>query len=188
MENKIALYQKIFNVQQECNKVIKGEKNNGMKYNPVSYNSVTKVVKDALKKEKLIMIPSIDHSEQVNNQTRCSMSALIADCETGESVNVKGFLGYGNDTQDKGPGKAASYAYKYLMLKMFMLDIADQEDIELGKNQEDDESETVDFDAAEIEIKKMYDDDPSNFYVNFKESKWIKHEKLKLFGNKLRGL
>jgi hypothetical protein len=35
------------------------------------------------------------------------------------------FFGYGIDNQDKGPGKAMSYAVKYAMLKTFCLETGD---------------------------------------------------------------
>ena len=131
---KINIYKKIFEVQQECNAVVKGEKG-GLQYEPLAHESVTAVVRKALEEKQLIIIPQVQSNEQVGNQTRCTMSAEIVDIETGESVEVGGFIGYGNDNTDKGPGKAMSYAYKYLLVKVFMLPIAKSDDSELGKNQ-----------------------------------------------------
>ena len=131
---KINIYKKIFEVQQECDAVVKGEKGR-LKYRPLEHESVTAVVREALKEKQLIIIPQVQSNEQVGNQTRCTMSAEIVDIETGESVEVGGFIGYGNDNTDKGPGSAMSYAYKYLLLKVFMLPIAKSDDSELGNNQ-----------------------------------------------------
>ena len=132
--NKINIYKKIFEVQQECDAVVKG-KYGGLQYEPLAHESVTAVVRKALEEKQLIIIPQVQSNEQVGNQTRCTMSAEIVDIETGESVEVGGFIGYGNDNTDKGPGKAMSYAYKYLLVKVFMLPIAKSDDSELGKNQ-----------------------------------------------------
>lgn len=128
------IYKKIFDAQHECESVIKDEKK-GLQYKPLSYNSVNAVVRPALKKHKLTLIPYVKSHEQDGNQTRCVMAARVVDIETGEHVDVGDYFGYGNDTQDKGPGKAMSYAYKYLLLKLFLLDISDEEDSEKGKNQ-----------------------------------------------------
>ena len=128
------IYKKIFEVQHECESVIKDEKK-GLQYKPLSYNSVNEVVRPALKKAKLTLIPYVKSHEQIDNQTRCVMAARVVDIETGEHVDVGDYFGYGNDTQDKGPGKAMSYAYKYLLLKLFLLDISDEEDSEKGRNQ-----------------------------------------------------
>lgn len=128
------IYKKIFDVQHECESVIKDEKR-GLQYKPLSYNSVNAVVRPALEKHKLTLIPYVKSHEQDGNQTRCVMAARVVDIETGEHIDVGDYFGYGNDTQDKGPGKAMSYAYKYLLLKLFLLDISDEEDSEKGDNQ-----------------------------------------------------
>lgn len=131
---KPNIYKKIFDVQHECESVIKDEKR-GLQYKPLSYNSVNAVVRPALKKHKLTLIPYVKSHEQDGNQTRCVMAARVVDIETGQSIDVGDYFGYGNDTQDKGPGKAMSYAYKYLLLKLFLLDVSDEEDSEKGDNQ-----------------------------------------------------
>ena len=128
------IYKKIFDVQHECESVIKDEKR-GLQYKPLSYNSVNAVVRPALKEHNLTLIPYVKSHEQDGNQTRCVMAARVVDIETGEHIDVGDYFGYGNDTQDKGPGKAMSYAYKYLLLKLFLLDISDEEDSEKGDNQ-----------------------------------------------------
>jgi len=128
------IYKKIFDVQHECESVIKDEKR-GLQYKPLTYNSVNAVVRPALQKHKLTLIPYVKSHEQDGNQTRCVMAARVVDVETGQHIDVGDYFGYGNDTQDKGPGKAMSYAYKYLLLKLFLLDISDEEDSEKGKNQ-----------------------------------------------------
>ena len=131
---KPNIYKKIFDVQHKCESVIKDEKR-GLQYKPLSYNSVNAVVRPALEKHKLTLIPYVKSHEQDGNQTRCVMAARVVDIETGEHIDVGDYFGYGNDTQDKGPGKAMSYAYKYLLLKLFLLDISDEEDSEKGDNQ-----------------------------------------------------
>lgn len=131
---KPNIYKKIFDVQHKCESVIKDEKR-GLQYKPLSYNSVNAVVRPALKEHNLTLIPYVKSHEQDGNQTRCVMAARVVDIETGEHIDVGDYFGYGNDTQDKGPGKAMSYAYKYLLLKLFLLDISDEEDSEKGDNQ-----------------------------------------------------
>jgi len=128
------IYKKIFNVQHKCGAVIKDAKK-GLQYKPLAYNSVNAVVRPVLKEEKLTIIPFVKSHEQSGNQTSCVMAARIVDIETGEFIIVGDYFGYGNDSQDKGPGKAMSYAYKYLLLKLFFLDISDEEDSDLKGNQ-----------------------------------------------------
>jgi len=152
------IYKKIFNVQHECESVIKDEKR-GLQYKPLSYNSVNAVVRPALQKHKLTLIPYVKSHEQDGNQTRCVMAARVVDVETGEHIDVGDYFGYGNDTQDKGPGKAMSYAYKYLLLKLFLLDISDEEDSEKGDNQtiETKNKNKKWMDKFELDLKKSVD-------------------------------
>ena len=133
---KRSIYQKIYDVQHECESVVKDKKGQ-MQYRPTSHNSVAAVVRPALKKHGLIILPSIRESEQTGNQTRCILDARIVDVDSGEELQINGFFGYGNDAQDKGPGKSMSYAFKYLLLKLFLLNVSDEEDSEKTKvNQE----------------------------------------------------
>ena len=53
------VYKKIFDVQHECSSVIKDPKK-GLQYKPLSYNSVNAVVRPALEKAKLTIIPLSD--------------------------------------------------------------------------------------------------------------------------------
>ena len=69
------------------------------------------------------------------NQTRCVMATRVVDVESGQNIDVGDYFGYGNDTKTKDPRKPMSYAYKYLLLKLFLLDISDEEDSEKGDNQ-----------------------------------------------------
>ena len=45
-------------------------------------------------------------------------------------IIVGDYVGYGIDASDKGVGKAITYAYKYLLMKLFMLEVGTDEDSE----------------------------------------------------------
>ena len=61
------IYKKIFDVQHECESVIKDEKR-GLQYKPLSYNSVNAVVRPALEKHKLTLIPYVKSHEHLQKQ------------------------------------------------------------------------------------------------------------------------
>ena len=82
------IYKKIFEVQHECKTVIKDPKK-GLQYKSLTYNSVNGIVRPALKKAKLTLIPYVKSHEQDGNQTRCVMAARVVDIETGFSMNTK---------------------------------------------------------------------------------------------------
>ena len=59
-------------------------------------------------------------------------TAKIVDCDTNDSITVGDYVGYGVDQSDKGCGKATTYAYKYLLMKLFMMEVGEDEDSEFS--------------------------------------------------------
>ena len=105
-------------------------------YKAVGESEVLNMLKPLFKKHKLIIFPvggeisennfSYDTTykgettTKARNITQLKVSFKIVDIETGESEIIAGF-GNGADTQDKGSGKAFTYAYKTALSKTFML-------------------------------------------------------------------
>lgn len=130
-----ALAMKIYNVMsktkalQKATVVGKGTKG---EYKAVGEAEVLNEIKPLLLAEKLIIIPvDGDIEEKVDSVIQYSKDAtriitqlkvkfMIVDAETGESIEIVGF-GNGADSQDKGSGKAFTYAYKTALSKTFML-------------------------------------------------------------------
>ena len=129
------LYKKIHAVMCESEGI---EKNmevgfGANKYKAVSESSVLNEIKPLLKKHNLIIIPEIveeskefqeatrkDGSVVINVFTTVTVTWRIADVDSGENRTLQS-IGYGVDTQDKGSGKAMTYAYKMLLQKTFCL-------------------------------------------------------------------
>lgn len=101
-------------------------------YKAISESAVLNAVKPLLKKYKLVIFPvTAEITEHVNifngskGETTRLMSQVVAtykivDIETGEH-EILATVGNGSDPQDKGSGKAWTYAYKALLQKTFML-------------------------------------------------------------------
>jgi len=111
-------------------KSIKQDKTKGIPYKITSWNAVHDVIKKELLEEKLLIIPSVIEHTKEGNLTIVKMNAKIIDTETNDSIVVGDYVGYGIDTSDKGVGKAITYAYKYLLMKLFMLEVGTDEDSE----------------------------------------------------------
>lgn len=102
------------------------------KYRAVGEAAVLNMVKPLLKKYKIIVYPiNIDAKEIVNTVltskgeatravTQLIVTWQIVDTESGESMTMVS-IGNGADPQDKGSGKAMTYAYKVLFQKSLML-------------------------------------------------------------------
>lgn len=130
----MGLYQKIYSVMSET-EGLKKELTVGYgknSYNAVSESTVLNLIKPLFKKHGLIMFPvEAEITEHVmtyenNNGTSTRlMSQIVAkykilDVESGE-YEILATVGNGADPQDKGSGKAWTYAYKALLQKTFML-------------------------------------------------------------------
>ena len=128
---------KIYNVMIATEGLTKdmsvGKKGGVNTYAAVSEKAVLNMIKPLLVKEKLICIPKdgditentvtyIDGygKNKFRGITQLKIYFMLVDVETGESVDIVGF-GNGADSQDKGSGKAFTYAYKTALQKTFCM-------------------------------------------------------------------
>jgi hypothetical protein len=134
----MGLYEKIYNVMNESEGLEKDLTvgSGASSYKAVGEKEVLNMLKPLFKKHKLIVFPvDGDISEQnsiyestyknevttkTRNVTQIKVKFKIVDIETGESEILMGF-GNGADSQDKGSGKAFTYAFKTMLSKTFML-------------------------------------------------------------------
>ena len=131
----------ILNVHQRLAKVmsevtyIQKENKQGMNYSIVSHDKVTAKVRPALLAAGIVYYPVRCESSNTGNRAECSLTVRFVNIdEPSDFFDVPTF-GYGIDKQDKGPGKAMSYAVKYALLKALGLetgDDPDQDDIPHG--------------------------------------------------------
>ena len=133
-KEKLTLHQKIFMVQQNVACDLEESAGNKLQWKPIVHWKVTGAVKAALAKYRLTCIPIVRDTRQDGQRTICSVSLVITDIDTGEQTSVGEYVGYGIDSMDKGPGKAVSYAIKTAMLKTFMMNIADENEIDLTQS------------------------------------------------------
>lgn len=101
-------------------------------YKAISESAVLNNIKPLLKKHGLVLFPvevniveDFKEFQGKYGDTQRFMSTLhckykIVDIETGEFELLES-VGYGADSQDKGSGKAMTYAYKALIQKTFCL-------------------------------------------------------------------
>jgi hypothetical protein len=69
------------------------------------------------------------------------VAAEIIDTDTGDKLPIGDFPGSGVDNQDKGYGKALSYAFKYLLQKLFLLEIGKDEEVDAHQQEAQSEQE-----------------------------------------------
>jgi hypothetical protein len=107
---------------------IQKEKKQGMRYSIVSHDSVTSKVRPALLEAGIVYYPIEVRHQQNGNRTECAMTVRFVNIDHPEDSFIVETFGYGLDDQDKGPGKAMSYAVKYALLKTLGLETGDDPD------------------------------------------------------------
>lgn len=125
--SKLSLLQRLHAVQGRVDYIQK-EKKAGMKYSIVSHDAVTAKVRPLMVEFGVLYYPLLIQMEQVGNRTQMQMGVrFVSVDDDGDYIDVA-TAGYGIDDQDKGPGKAISYAVKYALLKALGLESGDDPD------------------------------------------------------------
>jgi hypothetical protein len=109
---------------------IQKEKKSGMRYSIVSHDAVTAKVRPPLLEAGILYYPIRCETQQMGNRTEARMTIRFVNIDDpADHIDVETF-GYGLDDQDKGPGKAMSYAVKYALLKTLGLETGDDPDLD----------------------------------------------------------
>lgn len=121
------IYQRINAVQQDID-FIQKEKKQGMRYSIVSHDAVTAKVRPEMVKHGIVYYPVNFRMEQVGNRTQLMCQVVFQNIDDPADRMIVDTAGFGIDDQDKGPGKAISYAVKYALLKALGLESGDDPD------------------------------------------------------------
>lgn len=123
------IYQRLAEAMKNVDYIQK-DKPNGLKYSVVSHDAVTAKVRPALLDQGIIYHPLNLTYSQHGNRTDCSIDIKFINIDNPDDNIVVPTFGYGIDNQDKGPGKAISYAVKYALLKTLGLETGDDPDLD----------------------------------------------------------
>ena len=143
----LNIYQRIHNVMKEVTTIKKEDKKINGQYTFVSHDEVTRVMHDAFVKHGIVMIPNVvdfvensytDTAMKWDDKLNRKTEQTVLICKTSVKIDISfiniddpsdkicvQFPGMGIDNQDKGIGKAISYAVKYALLKTFCLETSD---------------------------------------------------------------
>lgn len=120
------IHQRLHAVMGEVDYVQKQKsKADGLKYSFVSHDAVTGALRTVIHAWGVRYKPvSVKHSEN-GNKTVVDLVLRFINIDDPSDFDDTESFGYGVDNQDKGPGKAISYAVKYALLKSFGLETGD---------------------------------------------------------------
>lgn len=127
MMDKPNVHQRLAAVMGEVTYIQK-ERKHGMQYTVVSHDAVTAKVRPALLKAGIVYYPVRCEHTHNGNRAECSMTVRFVNIDQPSDFFDVPTFGYGIDAQDKGPGKAMSYAVKYALLKALGLETGDDPD------------------------------------------------------------
>lgn len=119
------IYQRILAVMADVSYVQKEDRKVNNQYTFVSHDAVIAKIRPALIQHGIAVIPTVSQFRQEGNNTIVYYDVTLVNIDKPDDIVVVRTIGYGVDPQDKGPGKAMSYAYKYAMLKVFCLETGD---------------------------------------------------------------
>jgi len=126
MSEKKTLAQRMHAVMQDVTYIQKGAKaGGGLPYRFVSHDQVTGRLHEAFVNHGILSLTDVVELKQDGNRTTVKAKVTFINVDDkDDKYEVHGY-GYGIDSQDKGVGKAVSYATKYAYLKCFMLETGD---------------------------------------------------------------
>jgi len=121
--------QKILNIMRKVEYLAKDDKVEfgNTKYKALSEEKVTSILRKAMVEENVIVYPVEMSETREDNITHVHVKYRFVDTEDSTFIEVVS-CGDGHDTQDKGAGKAMTYAFKYMWLRTFAIPTGDDPD------------------------------------------------------------
>jgi hypothetical protein len=127
--NQSNIYQKINLIMQDVQYLQKDDQVafGNTRYRAISEEKVTTAIRESMVKRKVVIIPIEQEHFKQDTLTTVNVKYKIVDCDSGDYI-IAASSGTGADTQDKGVGKAMTYAYKYLLLRTFAIPTGEDPD------------------------------------------------------------
>lgn len=124
------VYQKIAEVMKRVQYLSKDDKVEfkTTNYRAISEEKVTTAVRTAMVEVGLVILPVEQHRERIGQITSVDTKYRIQNIEDPDDFVIVVSSGDGADSQDKGAGKAMTYAYKYMMLRSFSIPTGEDPD------------------------------------------------------------
>lgn len=158
----LNIHQKINAVMKEIEYLSKDDhiKFQNTNYKAISEEKVTSAVRVSMAKNGLTLIPIEQTHEREGNLSIVNVKYKLTNIDNPQEFEIIASTGTGVDTQDKGVGKAMTYAFKYALLRSFMIPtgedpdkISSEElDAKLGKEQAKEEVKKL----SEAQVKRLF--------------------------------
>ena len=124
-----SLYDKLFTIVKKIGTVATTQ--GGMAYAVVTHNNVSKKVLQVFETQNIIGIPDYSEYERIGDITKVKCTYTVVNLDDPKDTIVVSAYGEGIDKQDKGAGKAQSYALKYCQMKLFSMATGKEDESDL---------------------------------------------------------
>ena len=124
------IYEKILAIMQDVQYLAKDDhvQFGSTNYKALSEEKVTSIMREELIKNKLVIFPIAQEANRNGTITHVDTKYRMVNVENPEEFIEIVSCGDGADTQDKGSGKAMTYAFKYMWLRVFALPTGEDPD------------------------------------------------------------
>ena len=124
------IYEKISAIMQDVQYLTKDDQDKfgTTSYKALSEEKVTGIMRAELIKHKLVIYPIQQSASRIGQITHVDVMYRLVNVENPEEYIDIASCGDGADSQDKGSGKAMTYAFKYMWLRAFALPTGEDPD------------------------------------------------------------
>ncbi len=126
----MTIYEKMMSIMADVQYLAKDDRVEfgNTKYKALSEEKVTSIMRAELLKHKLVVFPIDQTAIRSGSITHVDVRYRMVNVENPEEFIEIVSCGDGADTQDKGSGKAMTYAFKYMWLRTFALPTGEDPD------------------------------------------------------------
>lgn len=126
----MTLYEKILAIMQNVQKLQKDDlvSFNTTKYKALSEEKVTEIMRQELIKQRIVVFPVEQSCTRTGQITHVDVKYRMVNVDDPNDFIEIVSCGDGDDSQDKGSGKAMTYAFKYMWLRTFALPTGEDPD------------------------------------------------------------
>lgn len=134
------LHEKILSIMQEVRRLQKDDQVEfgNTKYKALSEEKVTEIMRQQLVEKRIVVFPIEQNCSRTGQITHVDVKYRMVNVDDPTDFIEIVSSGDGADSQDKGAGKAMTYAYKYMWLRTFALPTGEDPD-KISSAQLDDE-------------------------------------------------
>lgn len=134
----LNIYQRINEVRKKVAYAKKDKEVSGQGYRAVTHDAVTAILRNHLIEHGIVIVPRLVESSIVDVGKTKSGAVIIryagryevdfVNCDDPSDKVTVPSEAHANDSGDKAPGKATSYATKYAMLKLFSIETGEDDE------------------------------------------------------------